>query len=133
MAVLLMVAVACPPPSEVLASPQVTCAICARERRSGGSPDPARLSESRQAEAAESLAAASRNPIADLISVPFQNNATLGQGRSGLLDISNGSLEDGFNFDTEQLEQLRRSVAPAGFGEFTARLTFKLLFPEGGA
>jgi len=65
-----------------------------------------------QPEAGGSLAASSQNPIADLISVPFQNNTTFGIDRPGLFDLSNGGLEDNFNLDTEQLDRLRESLDP---------------------
>ena len=60
----------------------------------------------------ESLAASSQNPIADLISVPFQNNTTFGLNRPGLFDLSNGGLDDVFNFDSEQLRKLQRRLDP---------------------
>ncbi|MEB3322187.1 MAG: neuromedin U [Synechococcaceae cyanobacterium] len=81
-------------------------------------PEPERelAEESLQEEKEEttgSLAASSQNPIADLISVPFQNNTTFGIDRPGLFDVSNGGLEDVLNFDTEKLEEIRQSIDPA--------------------
>jgi hypothetical protein len=59
-------------------------------------------------EATESLAASSQNPIADLISIPFQNNTTFGLSRPGLFDLANGGLDDVFDFDAEDIKKIRQ-------------------------
>ncbi|MFQ6538055.1 MULTISPECIES: hypothetical protein [Aphanothece] len=79
----------------------------------GGPPPTAPRSNEVSSEAeTESLAASSQNPIADLISVPFQNNTTFGLNPPGVFDVSNGGLDDVFNFDAEQLRKLQRSLDP---------------------
>ncbi len=69
--------------------------------------------------AAASLGAAAQNPIASLISLPFQNSTTFGLNRPGLFDTQNGGFGDQFNFNTEDLDirpgrlkpgQLRRTI-----------------------
>ena len=62
-----------------------------------------------EAEETEALASSSQNPIANLISVPFQNNTTFGLNRPGLFDVDfNGGLGDLFDFDSEQLEKISK-------------------------